>query len=411
MNNFFTPKQEELVCDFKHGKLKRINILEGSVRSGKTWISLILFAIWVATMPETESYLMVGKTMTALKRNCLEPLRDLVGENNFNYSFSSKEGMLFGRRVYLEGVNDTRAEGKIRGLTLAGAYGDEVSLFTEDFFTMLLSRLSVTGAKFIGTTNPDAPQHWLQVQYLKRSGELNLYCNQFLIDDNTTLDPKYVEAIKAEYTGVYYQRFILGKWVVAEGLVYAMFNPEKHVIDAFDESDESDPLLKQYFISIDYGTANPFAALLWRIDNEGRGILVKEYYYNSREKREQLSDEEYYRDLEKFATIEGEPLEVELLVIDPSAASFIELIRQRGRFVYRKGDNAVLEGIRYTSMLMNRGYILIDKRCTHTIDELRAYAWDGKSQEDKVIKEHDHAMDAMRYFVKTVLYKRMRGWW
>ena len=261
MNDFFTPKQKELISIFKHNKLKRINLLEGSVRSGKTWISLVLWAFWVASMPETESYLMVGKTMTALKRNCLEPLKDLIGKNNFDYSFSGKEGRLFGRRVYLEGVNDIRAEGKIRGLTLAGAYGDEITLFTEDFFTMLLSRLSVKGAKFIGTTNPDNPNHWLLKKYIKRQEDLNMFSMRFLIDDNTKLDPEYIAAIKKEYTGVYYERFILGKWVKASGLVYANFDEQKNLTDALNIQN---PFEYRYFISIDYGTINPFAMLLWR---------------------------------------------------------------------------------------------------------------------------------------------------
>lgn len=408
MSDFFTAKQENLVSIFKHNELKRINLLEGSVRSGKTWVSLVLWALWVATMPETESYLMVGKTMTALKRNCLEPLKDLVGENSFDYSFSAKEAILFGRRIYLEGVNDSRAEGKIRGLTLAGAYGDEITLFTEDFFTMLLSRLSIAGAKFIGTTNPDNPNHWLMKKYIKRQNELNMYTMQFLIDDNTKLDEEYVKSIKQEYTGVYYQRFILGRWVKAEGLVYANFNEEKNLTNAYDVEE---PYRYRYFVSIDYGTINPFAMLLWRLDRDCQAVLVKEYYYNSKEKMQQKTDEQYYEDLEKFVMWGQDPLFIEMVVIDPSAASFIEIIRQRGRFSYRKANNEVLEGIRITATFLNMGKILIDERCENTIDEFKAYAWDEKTEEDKVIKESDHAMDAMRYFVMTVLKNEMSGRW
>lgn len=407
MSNFFTEKQEALIRDFKNNKLKRINILEGSVRSGKTWISLILWGLWVATMPETESYLMVGKTMTALKRNCLEPLKELFGENNFDYSFSAKEGRLLGRKIYLEGVNDARSEGKIRGLTLAGAYGDEVSLFTEDFFTMLLSRLSVKGAKFIGTTNPDNPNHWLLKKYLKRDKELNLYREKFLIDDNTTLDPQYIADIKSEYTGVFYERFILGRWVVAEGLVYPMFSDQTKK----DTWEDPDILLHTYYISIDYGTLNPFVMLLWYIDDQGHGVLVKEYCWDGREMQQQKTDEQYYEALEEFATFDGEELTIDSVIVDPSAASFIELIRQRGKFVCKGADNEVLEGIRNVAMLLNRGYLIFDQRCERIFEEFRAYSWDSQAQEDKVIKENDHAMDAIRYFVKTVLYKRYRGWW
>ena len=198
MNDFFTMKQQELVADFKGGKLKRINILEGSVRSGKTWISLVVFALWVATMPKNGMYLMVGKTLTTLKRNCLVPMERLIGKNNFRFSVSAKEAHLFGRVIYLEGASDARAEEKIRGTTLSGAYGDEVSLLDEDFFTMLLSRLSEPGAKFFGTTNPDNPQHWFKKKYLDKAENISLYTRKFIIDDNTKLDAEYVVNIKAE---------------------------------------------------------------------------------------------------------------------------------------------------------------------------------------------------------------------
>ena len=173
--------------------------------------------------PADGSYLMAAKTLTALHRNCLNLLQELVGENNFSFSISKKEGMLFGRKVYFEGVNDIRAENKIRGLTLDGAYCDELTLFSEDFFAMLLSRLSKPGAKLFATTNPDSPYHWLKVNYIDAAEKrgLSLLFLNFLLEDNTTLDAEYVENLKKEYTGVFYDRFILGRWVVAEGLIYS----------------------------------------------------------------------------------------------------------------------------------------------------------------------------------------------
>lgn len=232
----YTKKQAELMRAFKENRLKRLNILHGSIRSGKTWISLALWAFWVSISPVDKSYLMTAKTLTSLKRNCLDLLESLVGRRNFSYSLSQKQGDLFGRKIYLEGVNDTRAESKIRGMTLQGAYCDELTLFTEDFFNMLLSRLSEKGAKLFATTNPDNPNHWLKVNYIDRRDELDLFVMQFLIDDNTTLDPEYVKQIKAENTGVFYDRFILGKWVNAEGLIYPLLAdaPEKFMIDKKD---------------------------------------------------------------------------------------------------------------------------------------------------------------------------------
>ena len=231
MTEMFTPKQKTLLSMFKHDQLKRINILEGSVRSGKTWISLVLWGFWVATMPVDGAYLMVAKTLTSLKRNCLDLLQSLVGQRNFTYNINTKEGRLFGRLIYLEGVNDARAENKIRGMTLQGAYCDELTLFTEDFFAMLLSRLSMSGAKLFGTTNPDNPMHWLKVKYINRREDLDMLTMQFLIDDNTMLDSAYVASLKKEYTGVFYDRFILGKWVVADGVIYDMWQDSYYYDD------------------------------------------------------------------------------------------------------------------------------------------------------------------------------------
>lgn len=233
MSKVYGEKQRDLLRMWQKGELKRINILEGSVRSGKTWISLVLWAFWVATMPEDAAYLMVAKTLTSLRRNCLDLLEQLVGRKNFSYSIPKKEAHLFGRLVYLEGVNDARAESKIRGMTLQGVLCDELTLFTEDFFTMLLSRLSMPGAKLFGTTNPDNPNHWLMEKYIKRQNELDMLVMKFLIDDNIALDPEYVAQLKKEYTGVYYDRFILGKWIAAEGVIYRQFadDPEHWLID------------------------------------------------------------------------------------------------------------------------------------------------------------------------------------
>lgn len=233
----YTAKQAELLRVFKENRLCRLNILHGSVRSGKTWISLVLWAFWVADSPKDKSYLMVAKTLTSLKRNCLDLLESLIGKNNFQYSLSMKQAWLFGRKIYLEGVSDARAESKIRGMTLQGAYCDELTLFTEDFFAMLLSRLSENGAKLFGTTNPDSPNHWLKKNYMDRQKELDMFIMQFLIDDNTTLPPEYIGQIKAEYSGgVFYRRFILGEWVVAEGLIYPQLanGAEQYMIERKD---------------------------------------------------------------------------------------------------------------------------------------------------------------------------------
>lgn len=381
---------------WQEGKLRRINILEGSVRSGKTWVTLVLWAFWVATMPEDGSYLMVAKTLTSLRRNCLDLLEKLVGSKHFTYSLPKKEARLFGRLVYLEGVNDARAESKIRGMTLQGALCDEVTLFTEDFFAMLLSRLSMPGAKLFGSTNPDNPGHWLMKKYIERQDELDMLVVKFLIDDNPALDPVYIRQLKQEYTGVFYRRYILGEWCLAEGLVYE-FDKAKHTTGEIPESG-------RFFISVDYGTLNPFSAGLWCL-NKGKAIRIREYYYSGREKGAMKTDEEYYAALERLA---GD-LPIRYVVVDPSAASFMETMRRHGRFSVRKARNEVLPGIRLTAMLLKAGRIFIHKDCKDAIREFGLYCWDDKGEVDKPLKVNDHAMDDIRYFCSTVLRRELRN--
>lgn len=395
MSEFFTERQKELVYDFKHGNLKRINILEGSVRSGKTWISLVVWAMWIATMPKDKIYLMAGKTLTTLKRNCLEPLAQLLGSANFSYSTSSKKAILFGHKIELEGANDAQAENKIRGLTLQGAYGDEITLFPEDFFTMLLSRLSEKGAKFFGSTNPDSPSHWLKKKYLDREEELSLYRASYVIDDNTFLDPEYIENIKTEYTGVFYKRFILGLWVIAEGLVY-QFDPEKHCTSQI-------PAYGEYYLSIDYGTMNPFSCGLWCVVGD-KAVRIKEYYYSGRETNIQKTDEQYADEVVKFT----EGYSITKTVVDPSAASFIAELKSRG-FSIQKAKNDVIDGIRVTSRMLEKGNVKIHVDCKDAINEFGLYSWNEKATSDEVIKENDHAMDEIRYFCNTIMIKKVRN--
>lgn len=398
----YTPKQRALMGMWENGELRRINLLEGSVSSGKTWISLVLWAFWVASMPQERLYLMCAKSLTTLKRNCLILLQELVGERNFTFSIPAKEGVLFGRRILFEGANDARSESKIRGMTLQGAYCDELTQFPEDFFTMLLSRLRVAGAKLIATTNPDNPNHWLMRRYIERADELDFLDVKFTIDDNTTLPPDYVENIKREYTGVFYDRFILGAWVVAEGLVYPMFNEIFHVVD---EIPWQALQRGRWFISMDYGTVNPTSAGLWCLWN-GTAYRVGEYYYNSREPgKDRRTDEEHYAELEALA---GDR-RIERIIVDPSAASFKETIRRHGRFSVWDADNSVLDGIRLTASLLQAGRILIHKNCKGLLSEIAAYRWDMESPEDAVVKEADHACDDMRYFCSTIMEREVRA--
>ncbi len=401
----YTEKQLRLMRMWQHNRLARINVLEGSVSSGKTWVSLVLWAFWVKTMPRDKLYLMCAKSLTTLKRNCLLLLQELVGEGNFTFSVPSKEGFLFGQHIILEGANDVSAEAKIRGLTLQGAYCDELTKLPEDFFAMLLSRLRLPGAKLIATTNPDAPGHWLKTNYIDRAGELDLLDVKFVIGDNTTLPDDYVENIKKEYSGVFYDRFILGKWVLAEGMIYPMY--EQAMSDPPEGSKAT-----EYRLSIDYGTMNAFAALIW----EKHGSVwyaVDGYYYSGRDEGATKTDEEYGDDLDKFTGWLRERWGKEIkegkaeygrklkTIIDPSAASFIALLRKKRHYKVIPADNAVLDGIRDTATAMITGLIKISPSIKEWRQEAEGYVWDDAAGEDRPVKVADHFMDATRYFVFT----------
>ena len=402
----YTKKQLLLMKKWQRNELARINLLEGSVSSGKTWISLVLWAFWVKTMPLGKQYMMCAKSLTTLKRNCLVLLEELVGSSNFSYSITKKEGVLFGRRILLEGAADIRSEAKIRGLTLQGAYCDELTQFPRDFFAMLLSRLREPGAKLFATTNPDSPSHWLKVDYIDRKADLDFLDVKFLLDDNTTLPEDYVRNIKMEYTGVFYDRFILGKWVIAEGLIYPMYE------DALCEPPHA--LAEKYVLSIDYGTQNAFAGLLWGLYG-GVWYQLQEYYYSGRAERIQKTDDEYANDLDVFLEsydlslfgsiakgrlqfLQGGKIQT---IVDPSAASFIATLRKRSYYKVLKANNDVLDGIRDTATALQLGKLKINPNCKNTVFEMSAYTWQDGGSVDAPKKENDHACDATRYFVYT----------
>lgn len=382
-NVAISEKQRE----FLQSKMARINLLEGSVRSGKTWISLVLWALFIASMPKDAEFLMVGKTLTTLKRNCLGLLQEL--EPTFTFNTNAKTAHLYGRTIWLEGADNECAENKIRGMTLAGVYVDELTLIPESFYYMSLSRLSYKGARFIATTNPDSPNNYVYTDIVCND-EIDKQVTKFLIRDNPFLDPEYVDSLEHEYKGVFYQRYFLGEWVIAEGLVYPMFGPQ--CVVPTEEREYT-----TYCVSMDYGILNPTAMLLLGRTEAGIWYVIKEYYHSGRETNDQKTDEQYYAELERLC--DGYP--VRELIIDPSASSFIALVRQKGKFAVRKADNSVLEGIQNTATCLARGCLLVNDICTNTIKEFGLYSWDDKAVKDTVIKENDHAMDALRYFVQT----------
>jgi PBSX family phage terminase large subunit len=376
---------------------KRINLWHGSVRSGKTVGSIWRWAQFVANNPEGD-LLMTGKTIDALKRNVISPLLDLVGDSA-KYFPGKRELHMFGKTIYAVGASDERSEGKIRGSTLGGVYGDEITLWPESFFKMCLSRMSVEGAKFFGSTNPDNPNHWLYKGYIKRRHELDMSLFHFVIDDNPFLSRSYVQSLKKEYTGLWYKRFILGKWCVAEGAIYDFFDEKVHTISEVPEA-------THYYVGIDYGTTNPCVFILYGVNNNSHPKIwaEKEYYYDPTERKKQRTDGEFSQDFIKF--IAPVKHKIRGIYCDPSAESFQLQLRRDGIINMRDAENEVLDGIRTVARMFVTGeYAIYKYGCPKLIDEMYAYAWDPKSQskgEDIPLKTHDHAQDNQRYVLHTV---------
>ena len=408
---------------------RRLNIWEGSVRSGKTVASLLAWLAFVRHGP-AGNLAMVGKTERTLRRNIIDPLVDMLGEQRARPHWARGEMTLLGRRVYLAGANDEAAVGKIQGLTLAGAYVDEASLVPEGFWSMLLTRLSIGGARLYATSNPDNPHHWLKRDYLDRAdvwldhdgrehrldGPLNLARFSFRLRDNPTLPPEYVAALEAEFgTGLWRKRYVDGLWVLAEGAVYDGFDPDPagpHVVDDLPRDASGRPLVDTWLVSVDYGTVNPFVALLVGVGDD-RLYVAREWRWDSRARGRQMTDGDYSAALR--AWLEGlasdlGPIVPAGIFVDPSAASFIAQLHRDGWARVRGADNAVLDGIRAVSALLGAGRLVIHRSCTGLIGEMAGYVWDEKAAKDRGVEQplkvDDHGPDALRYGVVAA-----RRWW
>lgn len=392
----FSPKGLRSIAE----STARLNIWHGSVRSSKTICSMVRWLEYVKNGPPGD-LLMTGKTERTLKRNILDPLELIVGSKWFKYNRGMGEAQLFGRRIYIAGASDERAAGKIQGVTLAGAYGDELSLWPESFFKMLLSRLSVPGAKLFGTTNPDSPYHWLKTEYLEKEG-LDLRSWHFELKDNPNLDPVYVEALKKEYVGLWHKRFILGLWVLAEGAIYDMWDDGIYAVDILPEK------FSRFLLGVDYATGNPTAFILFGQSGD-KLYIIDEYYWDSTKTGRQKTDAEYSADLKRF--IAGR--HPQAICIDPSAASFILQLRRDGISGIKQADNSVLDGIRnVATFLSGKRLFVYRKNCPNLLKEFASYVWDPKAQkkgEDKPIKANDHALDATRYVIQTMFKRIMTG--
>ena len=378
-------------------------VCDGAVRSGKTLAMGLSFFLWAMLLFDGKRFGICGKTISSLKRNVLSEILPRLEGLGAVWKEKRSENLLtvtfHGHRnqFYVFGGRDESSASLIQGITFAGVLLDEVALMPQSFVEQACARCSVAGSRLWFNCNPAGPSHWFYKTWILDAEKRNCLRLHFTMEDNPSLTEEIRQRYQRLYTGVFYRRFILGQWVQAEGRVYDFFQPE--MIAPVPEG----PFV-QWYVSCDYGTVNPTSMGLWGKQGE-TWYRVKEFYFDSRSHMRQMTDEEYAGALARLAGGRS----VTAVIVDPSAASFMELLRRKGWRV-QKAQNDVLSGIRLTSDYLKDGRIVICEGCDDCVRELDAYVWDLSSgAKDRVKKEHDHAMDDMRYFVATVLGKKNAG--
>lgn len=384
----YRPQYEALICD-------------GAVRSGKTSVMSLSFFLWGMANFDGRSFAFCGKSVGAVERNIVTPLLSIVYlKQNFSIRYNRADHVIVAKRgkrenrFYLFGGKDESSAALIQGITLAGVLLDEVALMPRSFVEQALARCSVSGAKLWFNCNPEGPEHWFRKEWILKAAHHKALHLHFTMDDNPALDDATRERYRTMYSGVFYERFILGNWVMSEGLIYSMFDTTEN-----EYRQEDAPPSLQFSgtrtIACDYGTSNP-TVFLDIYDYNDKFYVDREYRWDSREEGRQKTDEEYADDLQDFM---GKTQCT--IIVDPSAASFIAALRRRGMYVLA-ADNDVLDGIRKTSSLIKQRRLLINANCSPLLGEMGTYLWDkknGPNGEDRVVKERDHGPDALRYFV------------
>ena len=395
----FSKRQNLAMTWWNRPQFKRLDaiICDGAVRSGKTVCMADGFFIWSMASFSGCNFALCGRSISSLRRNVVSNLPAWLGglftirehraDNRLTLSYGGRENT-----YYLFGGLDESSYKQIQGITLAGAFLDEVVLMPRSFVEQTCARCSVAGSKLWFNCNPAGPEHWFYKEWVCKAAQKKALRLHFTMDDNPGLDGAIRRRYETLYTGVFHRRYVLGQWCVAEGLVYD-FQPEKHLATEL-------PKTGSYYISVDYGTMNPFSAGLWCV-NGGVAYRLKEYYYDGRQRGRTKTDEEYYEAIEKLAG--DHP--ITSVVVDPSAASFIALLRRKGRFSVRKAKNAVVEGIHQVASFLQAGKLKISPDCKDTIREFSLYSWEENAPKDQPRKENDHAMDDIRYFCNTIWRK------
>lgn len=384
-------------------------IADGAIRSGKTVSMSLSFVLWAMTTFNGQNFAMCGKTIGSFRRNVLFWLKLMLKSRGYRVADHRADNLVVVSRgsvennFYIFGGKDERSQDLIQGITLAGVFFDEVALMPESFVNQATGRCSVDGSKYWFNCNPDGPYHWFKVNWIDKAMDKHLLYLHFTMDDNLSLSEAIKARYRSMYTGVFYQRYIKGLWTMAEGIIYDMFEKEKHVRNI--QAIRPKLIDGNRYVSCDYGTQNATVFLLWNKGVDGVWYCIREYYYSGRDHGKQKTDSEYADDLEQW--LDG--TEIKAIIVDPAAASFIAELRKRGYRVL-KAKNDVEDGIRLVSTMLNLLRIIFADSCENTIMEFGSYIWDTKAAEygeDRPVKQHDHAMDAVRYFVFTMLGNRM----
>ncbi|MDO4295034.1 MAG: PBSX family phage terminase large subunit [bacterium] len=407
-------------------------IADGAIRSGKTISMSLSFVFWAMESFEGQNFAMCGKTIGSFRRNVLFWLKVMLKSRGYRVLDHRADNMIeitykkVTNYFYIFGGKDERSQDLIQGITLAGLFCDEVALMPESFVNQATGRCSVEGSKMWFNCNPDGPYHWFKAKWMDKAtgylgkdkvrqltekaekeqqetGLKKLLYLHFTMDDNLSLSEHIKQRYRNMYSGVFFKRYILGLWVMAEGAIYDMFDEIRHVVDINSLLSEGLHWEGQYYVSCDYGTQNATVFLLWRKAENGKWYCIREYYYSGRDKGVQKTDAEFCEDLKRW--LGG--IEPRYIVLDPSAASFKAQLKKSG-FSVKSARNDVLDGIRFVATLLNQNSIFFDTSCENVRKEFLSYVWDADAAdrgEDKPVKSNDHCMDAIRYLCYTIIRK------
>lgn len=407
----FSKKQRKVLnwwCQDSPVKDKDGIIADGAIRSGKTVSMSLSFVIWAMTSFNGENFAMCGKTIGSFRRNVLFLLKVMLRSRGYKVTDHRAENLVVIQKnskenyFYIFGGKDESSQDLIQGITLAGIFFDEVALMPESFVNQGTGRCSVDGSKFWFNCNPDGPYHWFKTNWIDKRKDKNLIYLHFTMEDNLSLSERTKARYRSMYSGVFFQRYILGLWVMAEGIIYDMFDETKHMLSIVKFY--SKLITNACYVSCDYGTQNATVFHLWNKGTDGIWYCTREYYYSGRDEGKQKTDEQYADDLLEF--IKG--TKIKAVIVDPSAASFIAVLNEKGLPVI-KAKNDVADGIRTVGRLLNTGIIKFSDSCVETKKEFASYVWDEKAAqrgEDKPIKMSDHCMDSVRYFCHTILGRK-----